>query len=154
MSLIKPLINGHMYQFSSIVLTVRGVPFPFITAVNYESTNESSMFYGTSKTPIGQTKGNVSHTGSLTIPATQRDALLALVTGAGARGWADTPFTVTVSYAEEGEPVSTDILEGCRISKVGHAYQQGNEPLSIDLELTVPTILLGNGMFRPFTDAV
>lgn len=154
MSLIKPLINGHMYQFSSIVLTVDGVPFPYVTAVNYESTNESSMFYGTSKTPIGQTKGNVSHTGSITIPAAQRDALLALVTKAGAKGWADSPLVITVSYAEEGEPVTTDIIEGARISSIGQAHSQGNEPLSIDIGLTVPTILYGNGIFRPFTDAV
>jgi hypothetical protein len=154
MSLIKPLINGHMYQFSSIVLTVNGVPFDAVTAVNYESTNESSMFYGTSKTPIAQTKGNVSHTGSITIPADRRDALLALVTHGGTKGWADSPFVVTVSYAEEGEPMTTDVLDGVRLTKIGHAHSQGNEPLSIDLELSVPTIVYGNGLFRAFTDAV
>lgn len=154
MSLIKPLINGHMYQFSSIVLTARGVPFPFVSAVNYESTNESSMFYGTSKTPIGQTKGNVSHTASITIPATQRDAFLALVSSAGAKGIFDSPFTITVSYAEEGEPVVTDVIDGARISSIGQSYQQGNEPLSIDISLTVPTIIYGNGLFRSFTDAI
>lgn len=154
MSLIKPLINGNMYQFSSLILTVLGVPFPFLTAVNYESSNESSMFYGTSKTPIAQTKGNASHTASITIPASQRDAFLALVTQGGARGVFDSPFTVTISYAEEGEPVVTDVLEGCRILKVGQAYSQGNEPLSIDIELSVPTIILGNGLFRSYSDAV
>ena len=152
--LIKPLVNGHMYQFSSIVLTVGGVPFDLIEAINYESTNEATQFYGTHKTPIGQTKGNVSHTASMTIPAVGRDALLALITRGGTRGWADSPFVLTVSYAEEGQPVTTDVLDGCRLTKIGKSHSQGNEPLKVELELSVPTILYGNGLFRPFVDAV
>lgn len=111
MGFIKPLINGYLFQFSSIILTVDGMPMQGITAVNYDSSAEQSMFYGNSKTPVAMTKGTASSTGSLTIPATLRDAFLALVTKGGTRGMFDTPFTVTVSYAEEGNPVTTDILE-------------------------------------------
>lgn len=154
MGFIKPLINGYLFQFSSIILTVDGKPMQGITAVNYDSSSEQSMFYGNSKTPVAMTKGTASSTGSLTIPATLRDAFLALVTKGGTRGMFDTPFTVTVSYAEEGNPVTTDILEGCRVSRMSAAHSQGSEPLSVDIELAVPTIIYGNGRFRAYTDAV
>lgn len=154
MSMIKPLINGNMYQFSSIVLTVNGVPFDLITGVNYSSTNESAQFYGTSKTPISQTKGILKHEASVTVPVTARDALLELITKGGTRGWADSPFTVTVSYAEEGAPVTTDVLDGCRILSMSKSHSQSNEALNVELTLSVPTIVYGNGKFRPFVDAI
>lgn len=154
MSLIKPLINGNMYQFSSIVLTVNGVPFDLITEVNYSSTNESAQFYGTHKTPISQTKGNLKHEASMTVPVTARDALLALITRGGSRGWADAPFTVTVSYAEAGAPVTTDVLDGCRVLGMSKSHSQSNEVLSVEFTLSVPTIIYGNGLFRPFFDEV
>lgn len=141
---MSSIINGHMYQFSSISLFVGPRVFDHITSLSYSIQVDRSTFYGTSKEPEGVTRGNASYTASITMEKTQAREFIGYLTSLGVGGLSDTPFTITASYSEVLEsPMIVDNLFGCRINSVGNDHSQGTEALTISMDIFVSRIELG-----------
>lgn len=141
--IMQPLLNGHMYQFSSITFQVGGDLriFDHITSLSYSATTERSTFYGTSKEPMGVTRGNSSYTASFTIAYDQLAFFLDDVTKHGVLGISDTAFNINISYSEAlEEPLQNTQLLFCRINNVTTDASAGSEPLTATVELFVGRI--------------
>jgi hypothetical protein len=141
-----PLILGHYWSFASIelaVVTPQGLQkITEIQAVNYAPSLEMGDVWGSRPQKLGRTRGQQNGEASieLLMPAWER---LRQALGASGVGYGELPFDVIVSYGEIGLPVKTDIIGGCRISRVEYANTVGVEASKVTLTLNVMRILEG-----------
>lgn len=156
MGLLNTLVNGHAYDFTSIKLMpmLPGAPLlERFVALNYEQSLEVGELRGRGSKVLGTTRGEYSANASMTIYAEDfsilQTALMTLPTALpgpyGLPGFMERRFMINVTYAEAPPSLPiTDVLRGCRITRVGKAYSRGNEPLMVDIDLHVMEILLNN----------
>lgn len=152
MGLLNTLINGNMYDFTSIKLLPSVLAAPILerfTAISYELALEPGEVRGRGSKVYGTTRGQFSASGSMTVYAEDfeilKGGLMAQATPKAA-GFMEKRFLLNVGYAElpPAAPI-LDILRGCRITRVSKPYQQGNEPLKVDLDLHIMDVWL-NGV--------
>jgi hypothetical protein len=144
-----PLLNGKRYSFTSIEFLFGTIPLIGIKALNYESSLEPGKVRGTNANKIGRTEGEADHTADAEIYLLEWNVFLAAVgpTGLLAGGFGAVSFPIVVNYAEDvSQPVVTDIIEGCRITKVGISNQSGADPATVKLTLDPMDIKWG-GLF-------
>jgi hypothetical protein len=114
------------------VLNVAGMPVRGVKSINYSESVERGRVRGTSQRKLALTSGEHDTEADLEVYLADWYELLALL----GDGYMMTPFAISVSYTN-GEDFHTDELIGVRIKKVGNAHAQGNDPLTIKLELDV-----------------
>ncbi len=127
-----PLVNGIAYGWAEVVLNVAGLLIRGVKAINYSESVERGKVRGTSQRKLALTSGEHDAEGDLELyMADWYDLLLAL-----GDGYMTRTFAISVSYAN-GTDVRTDELTGVRIKKIGNSHAQGNEPLTIKLDLDI-----------------
>lgn len=134
-----PLINGHLYSWSSIEFSVNGIKFPRVKSINYKASLKPAKLYGTMAEPLGRTRGKSEPEASFEIYAEDYDALVAQL-GSATVGFGEVPFTITINYSEIGSPVITDRIEGARITGVDKGYSEGTDALTVKCDLDVMRI--------------
>lgn len=121
------IINGVVYDYSSITVTVDGIPYGGISEINYSDTLDPGVLRGTSALPRGFTRGQYEAEASFTIALQDmlplREALAAKAIGGG---FMETVFLISVSYREATSPLVTDTIEGCRIKHQENSHSAGN----------------------------
>lgn len=147
MSILNYLVNGNPYDFSSIkaVTSIPGAP-PLLerfTSINYEHSLTPGELRGRSAKAYGTTRGEYAANGNLTIYLEDwkimQAGLMAVPTPPG--GFMEKRFQISVSYAEIGSAIVTDILRACRVVKAGKAYSRGTEALFVTLDLHIMEVL-------------
>jgi len=127
-----PQINSVAYGWAEVVLNVAGLSIRGVKAINYSESVERGKVRGTSQRKLALTSGEHDAEGDLELyMADWYDLLIAL-----GDGYMMVPFAISVSYTNLAD-FHTDELVGVRIKKVGNAHAQGNEPLTIKLDLDV-----------------
>jgi hypothetical protein len=139
-----PNILGHYYSFASIELLVNNFPFTGVTAINYSRSLEVADVYGTRTQKLGTTRGKQNAEATIEMYRPDWEVLKATL-GAGGVGYGETRFTAVVLYAETLLPVTRDVLEGCRITKVDYQNADGTDPSKVSLTLNVMRISEGVG---------
>lgn len=156
---LSQLLNGHVFSFSSIRLTV-ATPVPVIltrfTSLSYEHSLTPGELRGNSAVVIGRTRGEYSANASLTAYLEEwsllQKALMAALPLLG--GFMEKSFIVAATYAEEACLPKSDVLSGCRVVRVGRSYSNGSDALLVDLDLHVmrviedgiPAVIDGSGI--------
>lgn len=132
-----PLVNGKRYSFTSIEFLFGTIPLIGIKSLNYGSSLEPGKVYGTNANKIGRTEGQADHTCDAEVYLLEWNAFLAVVgpTGILTGGFGAVVFPIVVNYAEAGMPVITDIIDGCRITKVDHSNQTGSDASTVKLTI-------------------
>ena len=127
-----PLINLLAYGWAEVVLNVAGLLIRGVKAINYSESVERGKVRGTSQRKLALTSGEHDAEGDIELyMADWYDLLTAL-----GDGYMMVPFAISVSYTNLAD-FHTDELVGVRIKKVGNAHAQGNEPLTIKIDLDV-----------------
>ena len=120
-------INGFVYQYSSVTITIANLPYSGVTEINYSDDISRSKLMGTGIFPLGLTRGNYTAEGSITIVKEQFPKIsAALSQQGGGRGFAEVSFLVTVTYAEPGSALITDTIEGCKIKHNENSHSSGS----------------------------
>lgn len=135
-----PLINGHRYGWASIELDIDGAGHVHITEITYSHTLEPGVVRGTGPQVAGATRGEYSAEGSITFNKEGWDELVEKF----GDGFFEKYFDITVNYAEDGQPVTTDRLVGCRFTSSEKGGSQGTDGLTVTAPLFV-TYILENG---------
>lgn len=155
MSTIQPLINGNRFSWTSIEVTLAGLPSyiggPF-KAINYTSKQEPGIVHGNSPRPLGRTRGQYEATGSFEMYRSEWQDFVEQIVSNSAQsnvGIHDIEFDITVQYAEfdpstGGDNVITDVLSVCRISSLGFSNSQGSEPSTVSCDLSIMFIDYGD----------
>ncbi len=144
MSIQYPDINGNRFSFASVAATtmptpggVAGAPLAMLgfKEVSYSSSKEPGMVYGTSSKPLGRTRGQAKYEASMTMYKKEADAFLATL----GDGFMDVPFLLLVQYAEGTDPIQTDQIIGCKITK-HEDTASGTDALAVKFTLSVMDI--------------
>lgn len=119
-------INGKVYDYSSITLAILGIPYEGITEISYSDTLEPGILRGTSALMRGRTRGMYEAEASFTIAKDDFEKVKEALVALGLGGFMEAEFQVTVTYREEGSPLITDTIEGCRIKHQENSHSAGN----------------------------
>lgn len=136
-----PLINGNYYSFASIECTINGITTADFKSINYNDKLERGVVKGTSAQALGRTMGDYTPTVSVEL---YRGSFERLKDKLGA-GFMQVVFDVTVQYADDGQSVITDTIQGCTIAGVDQSNSQGTDGSSVKLDLSVIKPILWNG---------
>ncbi len=134
-----PLINGFAYSWASCKFKIDGADAIYIKEISYTHTVERAKMRGAGMRPLGETRGEYEAEGSVTLTREGWDQLRAKL----GNGYMEKRFSISTSYAEEGQQTVTDELLDCKINSVENSPSQGTDGLEVSLELSVMSIREG-----------
>lgn len=133
--------TGLKFDFSSIEFDIDGVKYEGIAKISYSDDMEPGEQYGPWAQSLGDTRGQYKCEASIELPKPETRRLIAALADANGNGYAERKFTITVNYAESGQPTQTDQLLGCRVKKVGDDHAAGPDVLINTIDLRVGLIV-------------
>lgn len=136
-----PLINGTMYDWSSITVNIAGTPVTGITSIEYSDEQEIEDCYGAGRYPVGRGKGRIKCTAKMTlymqeVVAIQKQSL-------NGRLQDIAPFDVIVAYLPENGQLVTDVVKNCQFKANKRAWKEGDMKQEVELELVVSHVIWG-----------
>ncbi len=135
-------INGSEYGWADVNVILPGSTRPVenITGIEYDTAREKKNIRGRGSRPVSRARGSKEYTGSVTLLLSEVIAMQAgLPAGKDLTDLA--PFPITVSYAQEGGPITTDRLVYCEFTKIPKALKEGDLSSEVKLELVIGEIL-------------
>jgi len=139
-----PLINGHRYSFASVEALFNGIAYLGISELNYKPSLKAGMVYGSRPQPLGRTRGKQEHTVSFKMYRLEFElfkATLVNINGAGI-GFGETPFDIVATFAELGQPVTTDTIVSARIEEADLSNADGTDASVVNVTCSCMQILL------------
>ncbi len=149
----QTLVNGNRYSFVNLEVTLAGAsvngiptstgaPLPkgVFKSVNYDAMQDPGLVQGNQTAPVGYTAGYANSTGAFEMLVSEWDDFILLLTNGGQYPIMTVDFNITVSYSVNDIDVRTDLLLGCRITKIGSANQQGTDATTkaCDMKISQP----------------
>jgi hypothetical protein len=138
-----PLINGHRYDWSSVVIKLGGIQYSGVRAINYKHSVDPGKLRGNRAQIIGATRGEYNAEGNIEIYLQEYDELTSQLVKNG-KGYFEQFFEMTVSYSEPESTPVTDYLRGVRLSSSEKSGSEGSDPLFVRCDLLI-MYLLENG---------
>jgi hypothetical protein len=137
------MINAVSYDFENIRIDLGPAgEVTGITNISYELTVDTEKEYGASREAFDATEG-VHNVEDVTITM-KEFALRNLIEKIGGGFMTKAArFDISVTYAHEGEPTVTDVLQRCRIIGISADHSQGPEGLEKELTLQCMKIIYG-----------
>ncbi len=130
------MINGKRYSWEDIVATLPHGVVIDIKSIEYSDKKEFEEVYGKGSNPVGYGAGNYSAEGKMTILREEFRKFNLL--GITSRAFYNfPPFPINVSYANEDQPTSTDVLKGCKITDRSWKGAQGDKSLEVELSFKI-----------------
>ncbi len=136
---LEPLINGREYGWADIGVTIGGVPVTGIRAIKYEEEQEKENIYGAGRNPVSRGYGRIKTTASITLLSGTVMALKAKAPKGQLHRIA--PFTVTVVYQPDNQPMVTHLLKNCEFKKTAFDWKEGDTHKDVELELLTSHIV-------------
>lgn len=143
-------INGNRYSFTNIsVVTanfmvgaaITGIgaeqPKGVFKSINYDAMQDPGIVQGNQISIVGRTTGYGTGTGSFEMLVSELDDFFAQLTGSGVFPIMSVDFDLIVAYSVNDIDVRTDVLRGCRITKIGSANSQGNDASTKSCDLSI-----------------
>lgn len=133
MANIQPLVNGTAYSYVQCTAEAWGINILF-TELNYKESQAKTNNYNNGKYASTRTYGKVEPTSnSITLDKKQNDALRAIAPSRRAlHSLPPTDFRVT--YANAGEPPTTDIIKNFEFKDNGNEGSVDDDYMTTSLE--------------------
>ena len=139
-----PLVNGNRYDFSSVEIAVGARLFNGVKSIKYSQTLEPGKVRGNRSQVIGRTRGPLDSDGSIELYRLEfQDLITTLAALRPGLGFMEASFDILVTYAEPGQPVVQDLLQGCRIKKHENNGQEGGDAITTACDLDILMVLPG-----------
>jgi hypothetical protein len=133
-----PLVNGKLYDWADIVLTIAGVPVTGVTGIEYKDQQEVEMKYGAGRYPVGFGKGRISCEGKITLYQEEVEAIQRQSPTGRLQDIA--PFNIIVSYLPDTGIVSTDKLRNVVFKNNGRTWGEGDTGKTVEIDLAMSHI--------------
>jgi len=143
-------VVGHILQHSSTEVSINNKTVQNYTEINYSAEVNPGQLYGNSSTMVGETKGQLSITGSITIYR-EEDEILKVVAGLGPGGFLENRFLLKAKYHEPVTDTRIDRLIGCRFTGIEQGSSEGSDPVLLRLNMSILNMTI-NGL-PPFGGA-
>lgn len=128
-------INGRRYSWESISVLLPGGVAVDISSINYGDERSTRGVYGKGSRARGYSQGNYKGEGTVGLRREEFDRLNSRAGGKGLYGMA--PVNIPVSYADEGKPTVTDILETVKFMKRETGTEQDDETVDVTVSFIV-----------------
>ena len=138
-----PDVNGVATSYCSIRLMIGpGIPIVGVKSINYKDVGEIPKVRGASAVDIGRTRGKVSSEGDIELLQEEWDLLLPKLTLAGVVGYMESPWPVSVVYAEAASPQKTrmDSLVAVRFHSAEKSNSESTDALTVKLQMSIMQI--------------
>jgi len=140
------VINGKRYAWEDITINLPHGEAVDVDSIEYSDKKEIEAIYGKGSNPRGYAEGNYSGEAKLTLLKEEFDRLIDYAKGNGGSPYRMKPFTITVSYANDDEPTTTDTLRGCKITAISGSQKQGDRGVKREVSLILLEPILWNGV--------
>ena len=140
------MINGKAFDWSDVTITLPYGTAIDIRDISYDDELEVSVLYGKGAKASRWGTGNYKAEGKMTLAKEEFDKLLEYAKKQGKPLYGILPFPITVSFANDGAAVSTDMLKDCKINKTGNKSSQGAKEHTVDLSFTIIGGIVRNGV--------
>lgn len=128
-----PLINGQVYSWADVVVTIGGVPITGIVSVEYGEDQEVNNVYGAGRYPIGRAKGRITPSGKIELLQETVEDIQRLAPKGRLQ---DLPvFNVGVTYLNTQGNIVHDNLKNCSFKDNKRAWKEGETGKTCELEL-------------------
>lgn len=131
-------INGTKHDWESMEIQLPNGVVIGVTEISYSDEKPIEARYGKGSVPRGYGRKNYKASGSMSL---DRDEAERLRVSLGGSFYKSSPFPIIVSYANPGEPVITDILPDCKITKADTSGKQDDDnagAVKVDFEILSP----------------
>ena len=128
------IINGKCYDWSDVSIDLPGAGDAQITEISYDFEHEAEAIYGKGGAPRGYGTGNKKYTIKLSMLREDYNVLLKYCKRRGKRVSTLQIPKITVSYANEDQATTTDVLRGIILNKHSFSAKQGDKSLSVSLD--------------------
>lgn len=141
------MINGKKYSWEDITVFLPSGIAVDIDSVEYSDKKDSESVYGRGSNPRGYGEGNYSATAKASLLREEYNKFLDYARRIGKPIYKVPPFPITVSYANEDQPITIDKLPSCKLKAVsGGGGSQNDKSLKIELEFDVHAPIIWNGV--------
>lgn len=129
-------INSVAYDFENIRIDLGGTETIGLRSISYEDGFENEKMMGARRWAEDSTEGvyNAEDAEAELLFYEYRNLISRLGNGFGNKS---KRFDISVTYAHDGEPTVTDILQGCRIRTPAADHSQGGDNLVVSVTFEV-----------------
>ena len=140
--MIFPTALGAFYSYSNIELSVNGLQFAGVKAINYKDTLGRQFVRGTAMQPLGMTQGRYEAHGDIEF---YLEGFALLVTTLGP-GWRQVPLVATITYGPNLSmlplPFIIDVIPGFFLGEVTADQGESEDALTRKMTMHIPTQII------------
>lgn len=140
------LVNGKAYDWGSVGIDLPGLPMIDVQEISYNDELEKEAVYGRGNMPRGYGTGNYKASAKLTLLREDYEVLITHCKDTGATLYGLVIPKIVVNYADDGDPIHTDVLDTVTITKSDHKGAQGDKKLTVSLDLLVVRGIIRDGV--------
>lgn len=131
----KQLVNGKVYDWSSVTIGVSGMENIEPLEITYEDEQEFEPVYGKNGKIRGFGTGNQKNSVKISMLREDFNEMCRVIKSKGYKNFFkfDIP-KITVSYADDGAETCTDVLTNVKLSKRSLKAAQGDKSMKVDLD--------------------
>lgn len=145
--MIRQLINGKAYDWSSVDIGIPGLESIEPTKVSYDGEKELEIIYGKSGESRGYGTGNRKNNFSLSMLREDYNELVRVWKANGYKALQDYIIPkITVSYADEGAETTVDVINKVVLNKASMSASQGDKSMAVELTGVVFGKITTNGL--------
>lgn len=131
----RQLINGKCYDWSSVTVSVPGMDSIEFQEISYDDEQELEPVYGKGGRIRGYGTGNQKNSVKISLLREDFDEMCRIILSTGCKHFYKFVIAqITVSYADEGAPTTTDVLTKVIFSKRSLKVAQGDKSMKVDLD--------------------
>lgn len=143
-------INGMRHDFSSCDIAIDELTATGVKDISWNHGLEPTAVRGNNPGKTGRTRGVYDAEGKISFYEVESQLFINALAAKGAlqpgqpQGFMEVSFDITISRWEQGAPINTSKLVGCRIKKVDHQASEGGDALVVSFDLDVMRITENN----------
>lgn len=128
------MINGVLYGWADIVVTIGGIPVTGITSIEYGDKQDVANRYGAGRHPVGRSKGRITPSAKITLYQEEVEAIQRTVSNGRLQDVSF--FDVQVSYLkDEGSPIVIDKIRNCSFLDNPRKLKEGDTGFEVEIEV-------------------
>ncbi|GAB6100438.1 hypothetical protein JCM16358_23170 [Halanaerocella petrolearia] len=139
-------VNGKSYDWESISIKLPYGTMIAIESIEYSDEKETEANYGKGSNPYGYGEGNYSAEGKLTIRREEFEKFVDYVKQNSETLYGLDPFPITVSYANDDQPITTDKLPKCKFKSNSTSTSQGDKKVNVEKDFVILAPIEWNGL--------
>ncbi|MGE5607413.1 MAG: hypothetical protein ACM3YE_17205 [Bacteroidota bacterium] len=140
------MINGKKFSWEDISVNLPQGTAIDIDSIEYSDKKEDEEIYGKGSNPTGWGSGNYSAEGKMTLKREEHEKLTTALIALGSKSiYQHKPFPIVVNYANDDQPIVTDVLRSCKLTANSTGPKQGDKSENVEVSFKILGGIVWNG---------